>query len=147
MINALPKIVGKRPKRVGRGYGSGKGGHTSGRGQKGQKARSKTPILFEGYKTKKSLIRRLPMLRGKGKLTPKHPPVIINVSALDKLPAGSKVDIETLAKHGLVDPKRARKFGVKILGKGKIGKKLVVEVPMSHKPLKTLTQGSLKKKN
>lgn len=33
----LPKIVGKRAKRVGRGMGSGKGSHTVGRGQKGQK--------------------------------------------------------------------------------------------------------------
>ena len=142
----LPKTVARRPKRLGRGYGSGKGGHTSSRGQKGQKARRSIPILFEGYKTKKSLIRRLPMLRGKGKLTAKHPPVIVKASDLGKLPAGSKVNIETLAKHGLVDPKRAKEFGVKILGKSKIGKRLVVEVPMSRSVAKTLTQGSLKKK-
>lgn len=38
--NNLKKIVSKRKKRVGRGAGSGKGMHTSGRGQKGQKSRS-----------------------------------------------------------------------------------------------------------
>ena len=39
-------------KRLGRGYGSGKGGHTSGRGQKGQKSRTNIHILFEGLKVK-----------------------------------------------------------------------------------------------
>jgi large subunit ribosomal protein L15 len=67
----LPKIVLRRKKRVGRGYGSGKGGHTVGRGQKGQKARGKVGVLFEGVKMKKSLIKRLPLVRGKGKFHPK----------------------------------------------------------------------------
>ncbi|MBU1070791.1 uL15 family ribosomal protein, partial [Patescibacteria group bacterium] len=47
-LSNLPKITQRPKKRVGRGYGSGKGGHTSGRGQKGQKSRSKIPIWFEG---------------------------------------------------------------------------------------------------
>lgn len=68
----LPKIVGKKLKRVGRGMGSGKGSHTSGRGQKGQKSRSGLHILFEGVKTKKSLLKRLPKLRGKGKFPAKR---------------------------------------------------------------------------
>ena len=63
----LPKVVGSRKKRVGRGYGSGKGGHTTGRGQKGQKSRTKIGVLFEGVKVKKSLLKRLPFQRGKGK--------------------------------------------------------------------------------
>ena len=67
----LPKVVEKRKKRVGRGMGSGKGSHTAGRGQKGQKARTKVGILFEGMKTKKSLLKRLPLMRGKGKFHPK----------------------------------------------------------------------------
>jgi large subunit ribosomal protein L15 len=66
MIN-LPKVVGKTKKRVGRGMGSGKGSHTSGRGQKGQKSRTKISVLFEGMKMKKSLLKRLPLMRGKGK--------------------------------------------------------------------------------
>ena len=36
----LPKVTERKKKRVGRGMGSGKGSHTSGRGQKGQSARS-----------------------------------------------------------------------------------------------------------
>lgn len=63
----LPKVVAKRKKTVGRGIGSGKGGHTVGRGQKGQKSMGDIHILFEGLKTKKSFLKRLPLQRGKGK--------------------------------------------------------------------------------
>lgn len=63
----LPKVSLRPKKRLGRGIGSGKGGHTSGRGQKGQKSRGKIGILFEGVKVKKSLLKRLPLMRGKGK--------------------------------------------------------------------------------
>lgn len=68
----LPKVITKKRKRVGRGMGSGKGSHTSGRGQKGQKARGSVSILFEGMKMKKSLLKRLPLMRGKGKFHPKQ---------------------------------------------------------------------------
>lgn len=47
--------------------GSGKGSHTSSHGQKGQKSRGKIHVLFEGMKMKKSLLKRLPLMRGKGK--------------------------------------------------------------------------------
>lgn len=70
-LHNLPKIKTKEAKRVGRGIGSGKGGHTVGRGQKGQRTRGKINLLFEGTKVKKSLIQRLPMLRGKGRFKPK----------------------------------------------------------------------------
>ncbi len=141
----LPKIVSGRAKRVGRGYGSGKGGHTSGRGQKGQKARRKIPILFEGYKTKKSQIRRLPQLRGKSKFASKHPPVVVRLSDLNKLPTGSVVDVETLIKHSLVGDE-AKKYGVKVLSSGKLTKKLKIVVPMSKSAAKHLTKEVLKKK-
>lgn len=71
ILHLLPAIVTKKGKRVGRGYGSGKGGHTVGRGQKGQKTRGKIGPLFEGTKNKKSLFQRLPVIRGKGKLKPR----------------------------------------------------------------------------
>ena len=63
----LPKVVSKSKKRVGRGMGSGKGSHTSSRGQKGQKSRGHIGVLFEGMKMRKSFLKRLPLLRGKGK--------------------------------------------------------------------------------
>jgi len=68
----LPKVTRRPKKRVGRGVGSGKGSHTSGRGQKGQGSRDGIPVLFEGMKMKKSLIKRLPLKRGKGKFHAKQ---------------------------------------------------------------------------
>lgn len=70
-MTKLPKVTQRTKKRVGRGIGSGKGGHTSGRGQKGQKSRSHISVLFEGMKMKKSLLKRLPKSRGMGKFHPK----------------------------------------------------------------------------
>ena len=134
----LPKVVGNRKKRLGRGYGSGKGGHTVGKGQKGQKTRTKIGVLFEGVKVKKSLLKRLPFQRGKGKNKGGNKPVIVNVEALNILPAGSKVNIETLIKAKIVDEKDARTYGVKILGNGKLEKKLIIEVPTSRSVAKKL---------
>lgn len=130
MEKILPKTKTKKSKRLGRGYGSGKGGHTSGRGQKGQKSRRKIGILFEGVKVRKSLLKRTPQLRGKQKFSPKPKPMTINLKVLDKFKAGSRVSVESLIKEGLVD-KKAREKGVKILGDGKITKKLNIEVLVS----------------
>jgi large subunit ribosomal protein L15 len=138
MTRLLPKIVGKKKKRVGRGYGSGKGGHTTGRGQKGQKSRSKIGILFEGVKVKKSLLRRLPQLRGKDRFKARPRPLTLNLSDLAKLPVGSKVNIENLIKYGLVDERKAKKYGVKILGDGAIEKNLTFLVPVSASAAKKI---------
>lgn len=131
MTESLPKIVKNRKKRVGRGYGSGKGGHTVGRGQKGQKARSKIGILFEGVKVKKSLLKRLPLRRGKGKFKARKKPIVVKLSLLDLLPASAKVDTTKLVKKGIVDANDARKYGVKILGNGEVKKKFTIAVPIS----------------
>ncbi len=133
----LPKIVKPGKKRIGRGYGSGKGGHTVGRGQKGQKARGKIGIIFEGVKVKKSLIKRLPLRRGKGKFKAKDKPIIVNLEVLNLLPSGSKVDLETLINSGIVD-KEAKEFGVKILGNGEIKKKLLIYLPISKSAAKKI---------
>jgi large subunit ribosomal protein L15 len=130
-LNQLPKITSKGKKRVGRGIGSGKGGHTSGRGQKGQKSRSKLPPLFEGSKVRKSLIKRLPMKRGKDRFKAyQRKPLIINVKYLDILPRASEVTVDSLIKAGLVN-KEAKNTGVKILGDGNLTKNLTVLVPAS----------------
>ena len=132
-LNQLPKTTTKAKKRVGRGYGSGKGGHTVGRGAKGQKARSKVKLGFEGTKTKKSLLKRLPLLRGKGKLKSRKPkPVIVNLKYLNLLPKNAQVTIETLGKQGIIDPKEGKNLGVKILGEGKIEKPLTINLPISQ---------------
>ena len=118
-------------KRLGRGYGSGKGGHTSSRGQKGQKSRTKIHILFEGQKVKKSYLKKLPLLRGKGKFLAKKKPVTIALNKLEGFKKGEKITIDVLIKKGLVSKNDAQRYGVKILGQGKLRKDLEILVPMS----------------
>jgi large subunit ribosomal protein L15 len=132
----LPKTVDKSTKRLGRGYGSGKGGHTVGRGQKGQKARGKIGILFEGIKVKKSLLKKLPLQRGKGKFNSREKPIIVKISLLNLLPQGVEVDLTSLVKYGIVDAEEAKTLGVKILGDGELSKKLTIAVPISHSAAK-----------
>lgn len=119
-----------RSKRVGRGYGSGRGGHTAGRGMKGQKSRSNLHILFEGLKMRKSLLSRLPFKRGKNKFKSKAKPVAINLSILEKLDL-KEISEKTLVESGVVTKGQVSKKGVKILGEGKVTKKLTVKVPVS----------------
>lgn len=124
-LHSLPKIAFRGKKRVGRGYGSGKGGHTSGRGQKGQLTRRTVPWSFEGGAL--PLSRRLPFWRGKGRLNPlSDNPVAINLNQLETLDAGTIVDAEFLVKKGWVKNKEIAVRGAKILGGGKLTKKLTI---------------------
>lgn len=118
-------------KRLGRGYGGGKGGHTSSRGQKGQKARTSVNVLFEGLKVKKSTIKKFPLLRGKGKFQAKSKPVVINVEKLKVFKKGDKVTLESLIERGLITSVKALKYGVKILGQSELRKELEISVPVS----------------
>ncbi|OGE85132.1 MAG: 50S ribosomal protein L15 [Candidatus Doudnabacteria bacterium RIFCSPHIGHO2_02_FULL_46_11] len=114
----------KRRKVVGRGLGSGHGTY-SGRGAKGQKARTGGKIRpgFEGGRM--PFIRQVPKRRGKGF---KGNPVKMQVVNLADLAANfsdnDKVTPEGLFERGLVtDPRR-----VKVLGTGDLGgRKLVIE--------------------
>ncbi|HEX6977005.1 MAG TPA: 50S ribosomal protein L15 [Patescibacteria group bacterium] len=135
-VRSLPKVTRRRAKRVGRGGGSGKGSHASGRGQKGQKARKDLHILFEGFKVKKSILRRLPFQRGKDKFKGKAKPIAINLEVLNLLSDGAKVDVSSLVKNGIVREDDALKYGVKILGNGKLGKKLTISLPISKSAAK-----------
>ena len=117
-MHNLGSVVQKSKKRVGRGVVSGKGFHTTGRGQKGQKARYTVPVLFEGVKTKKSLLHRLPVLPGKLKNAARPKPNTITIEQLNTLPAGD-VTMKVLFEHGLI----ARKYknnGAKVLGSGTV---------------------------
>lgn len=136
MADKLIKTTTKKKKRVGRGYGSGKGGHTVGRGQKGQKTRSHIGVLFEGIKVKKSLIKRIPLQRGKGKFKARKKPLVVKLGYLNLLPSGTKVDINNLVKYGIVRRDDAQKYGVKILGDGKLEKKLTIALPISKSAAK-----------
>ncbi len=128
----LLKTTTRRKKRVGRGYGSGKGGHTATRGNKGQRARGKLKVWFEGGQL--ALIRRLPKTRGKGRFKPLKPsPVILNLKDLSVFKKGDEVTISTLAKAGVIQEVEGKKYGVKILGDGDIKTSLKVRVPMSKR--------------
>ncbi|OGH12202.1 MAG: 50S ribosomal protein L15 [Candidatus Levybacteria bacterium RIFCSPHIGHO2_01_FULL_40_10] len=125
-LSNLPKLTEKRLRRLGRGHGSGRG-KTSGRGTKGQNARGKVGLFFEGGAL--PLTKRLPFLRGRGRnKIVEVPPFTINVSKLADLPAKSIVDIEMLVKKKLVDFK-ANKSGVKVIGKGDLKVALSVKLP------------------
>lgn len=130
-LKKLPKTTAGSKKRLGRGYGSGKGGHTSGRGQKGQKSRGKLPLYFEGTKMRKSLIRRMPMLRGKLRFkAAKNKPLILNLKDLAGWPKTETVTVDNLIKAGWL-PKEAKDYGVKLLGDGELEDKLKIDLPMS----------------
>jgi large subunit ribosomal protein L15 len=110
----------RRPQRVGRGTGSGRG-KTSGRGQKGQNARSEGFRLgFEGGQM--PLSQRLPKLPG-FKNPFKKVYEVVNISKLSRFQDGAKVDAESLTEAGLVKGKKE----IKILGAGRLKRKLVVE--------------------
>jgi len=138
-LKSRPKTTTVKNKRVGRGYGSGKGGHTSGRGTKGQNARTKVAIWFEGGQL--ALIRRLPKTRGKGRFKPLKPsPVIINLKDLKAFPKGALVDLESLVKAGVVRREEAQLFGVKLLGDGDVKQALTVKVPVSKHAKEKITK-------
>ena len=128
-LESLPKITQRKKKRLGLGHGSGRG-KTAGRGTKGQKARGKIPISFEGGAL--SLIKRLPFRRGKGRNKVfKKNPIVVNVKILNILKKGSIVDIKTLVENRIVDEKDANVYGVKILGDGILNVPLAVRLPVS----------------
>ena len=129
-LNELPTITKRSKKRLGRGHGSGRV-KTSGRGTKGQKARGKIPAYFEGGGL--SLIKRLPMLRGRARnKVLRKKPIVLNVKYLNVLPKGSSVDLQALIVHKLVDVHEAKSYGVKILGEGELSVALSVSLPCSR---------------
>lgn len=128
-LHTLPSIIETKKRRRGQGHGSGRV-KTAGRGQKGQKARGDIDMGFEGGAL--PLLKRMPFLRGKGKnFTVKPDAEVVNVEALNSLPKGTTVDSKTLVKHGLVKEAAAEKYGVKILGNGKLEVALTVALPVS----------------
>lgn len=120
LLNRLPSIVKHVAKRVGRGPGSGKGFHTTGRGGKGHTAREggETPLWFEGGQL--PLIKRLPMQRGKGRLVSLK--TRQEVQLRDVVAAGiTEVNPITLAELGLI---RVGKGLPRVIGVAEVSKKL-----------------------
>jgi len=126
----LPKIMGKRKKRLGRGLGSGKGAK-SGRGiTRHQKAREKIKLWFEGGQNR--LTKKFPLLRGKGKnKSLKSKPLLVKLSSLNQLPANTEVTLKTLIHYRLIN-NRAEKTGIKILADGELKHPLIInKLPIS----------------
>ena len=109
-------------KRVGRGPGSGLG-KTSGKGHKGQNARSGGGVRpgFEGGQL--PLFRRLPK-RGFNSYEFRTEYAIVNVGDLNDFKDGSVIELSNLKESGLV---KKEKDGIKILGNGELTKKLTVK--------------------
>lgn len=137
LLNQLPPVKSKPKRRLGRGYGSQKGGHTSSRGQKGQKSRNKLPIWFEGGQL--PLIRRTPFIKGKSRFNSLKPkPVTITLDELNVFKANSTVDLKSLSTTLRLSSQQLLNQGAKILASGQIKKALIVKVPASKTAAKAI---------
>lgn len=135
MIHELKIRKKKKRKTIGRG---GKRGTYSGKGNKGQKARSGGNVdpLFEGGRS--SLVERLKKLRGFK--SPHAKKLNINLNDIERnFKDGETVSLKSLIEKGLFSKIEARD-GVKILGTGKLTKKITVdkEITMSESAKKAI---------
>ena len=126
-----------RTKRLGQGESSGRG-KTSGRGGKGQSARSGSSIRigFEGGQM--PLIRRMPK-RGFNNARHAVRYLPVNLEALNRFEDGTRVDEQALRAVGLANGRAA---GVKILGAGKLTRKLTVVVHAFSASARTQIEGA-----
>jgi large subunit ribosomal protein L15 len=137
LSNLKPRPGSKhRTKRLGCGESSGHG-KTSGKGHKGQKARSGGSIRlgFEGGQM--PLIRRVPK-RGFNNKAFKTRYAIVNLRDLEQFDSGTQIDEALLREKGLV---RGQVAGVKILGSGKLTKRLTI----TAKKVSASAQGMIEK--
>ncbi len=120
-LNELQPAAGSRHvrNRVGRGTSSGNG-KTSGRGQKGQKARGKVRLGFEGGQM--PLYRRIPK-RGFQNINRKEY-AVVNLETLNRFEDGQEVTAAVLVEAGIV---KNEKDGIKVLANGKLERKLTVK--------------------
>jgi len=109
----------KKRKRIGRGISAGQG-KTCGRGHKGDKARGSSKLGFEGGQT--PLHRRLPRKRGFNNIF-RREMAEVNVGLLEVFETGADITIEVLLQKHIV---KKVPNGVKILGEGRLTKKLTV---------------------
>ena len=123
----------RETKRLGRGIGSGLG-KTSGKGHKGQNARSGGGVRpgFEGGQM--PLIRQLPKIGFTNNFRKVY--TIINVSDLEVLEAGTTVTAELLKSKNIIS--KIEPYGLKVLGNGNLTKKLNVQAAK-------FTDGAVKK--
>ncbi len=123
LLSQLIKTTTTAGKRLGRGYGSGKGGHTASRGQKGYKSRqgSKVALWFEGGQL--PLIKRLPMLRGKGRFNVVRPTAEVTLSEIEKMTA-EVITLDALKLEKVIDVRFKK---AKIIATGTLSRKVSVQ--------------------
>ncbi len=139
-LHSLPTSNKKKAKRLGRGFGTGKG-KTGGRGTKGQNARGKISITHSHHEGgQRPLFKRLPYRRGKGNRKVSKKPIILSIKDLEKLPSVATLDINKLIELKIVGKKEALSRGVKILGSGNLPKNFTTNLKTSKK----MSQRSLK---
>ena len=133
------KGANQEKKRIGRGIGSGTG-KTSGKGHKGQKARSGVAIKgFEGGQM--PIHRRLPK-RGFNNIN-RVPNVELNIEKIEKLIDTKLIDPKKVINHkslmeiGLVKSENSK---IKLLGKGEIKNKINIEVTSTSSAAKEMVE-------
>ena len=122
--NLSPALGSNTPaKRLGRGIGSGLG-KTSGKGHKGQWARSGGGVRpgFEGGQM--PLIRRIPKRGFNNNFKKSYS--IVNLSVLDTFEAGATIDIGVLVEKGLIKLVKDG-VGLKVLGNGELNKAITIK--------------------
>lgn len=125
--------------RIGRGMGTGKGGHTATRGMKGQKSRSGYKAPRQGFEGgQMPLSRRLPTLRGiskksrgRGFIESRTNHYTLQLSEVAAKLDGDVVSTESLFEAGLINA-RSKKLSVKIVFDQEIDRKLTIkDIPVS----------------
>ncbi|MBU1117684.1 50S ribosomal protein L15 [Patescibacteria group bacterium] len=144
ILSSLKKTTTRQAKRVGRGIGSGVGGHTTGRGAKGDNVRGHGKLTFDGTKIKKGWLKRLPLRRGKHRLLPQENTYIISFEQLNKwFENGDTVSSQSIFEKITRITKKDLGKDIKILSDGEIEKKLTFkDVKLSKKAMaKVLASG------
>ncbi len=128
-LHSRLKVKETGKKRLGQGYGSGKGGHTSSRGQKGQKSRGSVRLSFTGSSW--VWFKRLPFIRGKSRFGGLSKRYTISLNDLNRFKAGTTINLDVLRAAGLIGKSEGVKTMVRFVGCGTLSKKLTVNVPAS----------------
>ncbi len=134
-----PKHKSKTKKRIGRG---GKRGTYSGRGIKGQKSRAGRPPR----PAIRDIIKKIPKKRGYRFKSIKTKPQVVNLKDLEKnYKSGEKITPKTLLEKGLIGKVKGKMPKVKILGTGKLTKKLTIEKCSMSESVKKAIKPKIKK--
>lgn len=137
-LNELkPSVPRKARKRIGRGESSGQG-KTAGKGSNGQKSRAGGGVkaYFEGGQM--PLYRRVPK-RGFSNSLFRKDYALVNLSDLNRFEEGTEVTPELLVASGLVKKLQA---GIKVLGNGKLEKKVSVKAHKVSESAKTAIEAN-----